>query len=165
MSVGLTEEILDEAYDARPEDKKKKDLASRAKSTTENIGVINALTFRTIGSLGLLAEKGKIAICTALLAESPKWNRALAAAPALKAREVPLNLPGFMDLIGLVEPRSQTIKDEDGKDKVVPLYPPSVKFESPDSDFIAKFTGVKPPNTIAWGVLDFQKILNLGKEK
>ncbi|MBU0977382.1 MAG: hypothetical protein KKD18_03125, partial [Nanoarchaeota archaeon] len=68
------------------------------------------------------------------------------------------NMPGFFDLIGKVETR----KDENGNI----VYPPLVKFESPDGDFMAKFTGVKKPGTLAWGPLNLTKILKFnGKEK
>ena len=93
---------------------------------------------------------GKVVIVTALLQENPKWNRELAAAPALKGREFPVNMPGFFDLIGLVESRT----DGDGK----LIYPPRVRFQSPDDSFVAKFTGA---GNKTQGPLDITKILNL----
>jgi hypothetical protein len=74
----------------------------------------------------------------------------LAAAPALKGREYPVNMPGFFDLIGLVEPRV----DDEGN----VLYPPRVRFQSPDDSFVAKWTGV---GSRTQGPLDISKILNI----
>jgi hypothetical protein len=91
---------------------------------------------------------GKVVIVTALLQENPRWNRELSAAPALKGREFPANMPGFFDLIGLVQTRT------DGKGNVV--YPPLVRFQSPDGSFLAKFTG---KGTRTEGPLDISKII------
>ena len=85
----------------------------------------------------VLAKKEEITyitalvIVTALLAENPKWNRELAAAPALKGKEFPTNFPGFFDLIGLVQTRVN------GEGDIV--YPPAVHFKSEDDSFLAKF--------------------------
>jgi hypothetical protein len=93
---------------------------------------------------------GKIVIVTALLLENPKWNRELSAAPALKGREFPTNMPGFFDLIGLVEPRTN------GDGRV--LYPPMVRFQSADDSFVAKWTGAGKKTQ---GPMDIRKILAL----
>ena len=152
MSVGLSSEIEDQAFEARDaKEKIVKPLASQTKLSQEGYGVLSSLMFRLTAALGKLSQMGKIVIVTALLQESPKWNRDLAAAPALKGREFPVNMPGFFDLIGLVEPRT------DGEGKIV--YPPRVRFQSPDDSFVAKFTGA---GTRTQGPLDISKILNLG---
>jgi hypothetical protein len=110
--------------------------------------------FRLTVGLGRLSRQGKIVIVTCLLQENPKWDRELAAAPALKGREFPVNMPGFFDLIGLVEPRT----DAEGKI----IYPPRVRFQSPDDSFVAKFTGV---GTKTQGPLDITKILTIGRNE
>lgn len=159
MAVGLSTEIEDEAFESRTLDERtKKPLVSQVKMSLEGFGGLASHMFRLTAALGRLAQRqGKIVIVTALLQENPKWNRELAAAPALKGREFPANMPGFFDLIGLVQTRT----DQDGNI----LYPPLVKFESPDGSFVAKFTGVKKPGSKAWGPLDFGKILNLNGGK
>lgn len=152
MSVGLSSEIEDQAHEARTEKEKSvKPLASQTKLSQEGYGALSSLMFRLTAALGKLSRMGKVVVVTALLQESPKWNRELAAAPALKGREFPVNMPGFFDLIGLVEPRT------DGDGKII--YPPRVRFQSPDDSFVAKFTGA---GTRTQGPLDISKILNLG---
>lgn len=153
MSVGLSTEIEDQAFEARPKEEQKiKSLVNRTKMSQEGFGGLASNMFRLTAALGRLSQMGKVVIVTCLLAESPKWNRELAAAPALKGREFPVNMPGFFDLIGMVETRV------DGEGKVI--YPPRVRFQSPDDSFVAKFTGA---GTRTEGPLDIAKILMLGK--
>jgi hypothetical protein len=152
MSVGLSTEIENQAFDARTErEKALKPLASQTKLSQEGYGALSSLMFRLTAALGKLSRSGKIVIVTCLLQESPKWNRELAAAPALKGREFPVNMPGFFDLIGMVEPRT------DGDGRII--YPPRVRFQSPDDSFVAKWTGA---GTRTQGPLDITKILNFG---
>jgi hypothetical protein len=151
MSIGLSSEIEDQAFEARSvKEREVKPLASRVKMSLEGYGSLSSHMFRLTAALGRLSQAGKIVIVTALLAENPKWNRDLSAAPALKGREFPVNMPGFFDLIGLVEPRT----DADGN----LVFPPRVRFQSPDDSFVAKFTGV---GTKTAGPLDIGKILTL----
>jgi hypothetical protein len=151
MSVGLSTEIEDQAHEARTEKERAiKPLASQTKLSQEGYGALSSLMFRLTAALGKLSRMGKIVIVTALLQENPKWNRELAAAPALKGREFPVNMPGFFDLIGLVETRTN------GEGRVI--YPPRVRFQSPDDSFVAKFTGA---GNKTQGPLDITKILSL----
>ena len=153
MSIGLSGEIEDQAWEARdPREKELKPLVSQTKLSQEGYGGLASQMFRLTAALGRLSRMGKIVIVTALLTESPKWNRELAAAPALKGREFPVNMPGFFDLIGLVEPRT----DADGKI----IYPPRVRFQSPDDSFVAKFTGI---GNRTQGPLDITKMLSMGR--
>ena len=103
---------------------------------------------RLTAMLGKLSQAGHAVIVTCLLQENPKWNRTLAAAPALKGREFPQNMPGFFDLIGLVESR----QDEDGN----VLFPPMVRFQCSDDSFLAKYTGIGKRTS---GPLNITKIL------
>lgn len=156
MNVGLSNEIEDEAFEARDmREKQIKPLVSQTKMSQEGFGGLASHMFRLTAALGRLSRAGKAVIVTALLQESPKWDRELAAAPALKGREFPVNAPGFFDLIGLVEPRTN--------DEGEVLYPPWVRFQSSDGSFVAKLTG--PPNSKTEGPLDIQKILNQGRNK
>jgi len=113
----------------------------------EGYGGLASQMFRVTDLLCKLSLLGKTVIVTARLVENPKWNRELSAAPALKGREFPTNMPGFFDLIGLVTPR---IKE----DKLI--YPPYVQFSSPDNSFVAKYTGSKGKTE---GPLNLEKIL------
>ena len=149
MNVSLSSEIENEAFDSRSDAEKKiKPLVNRAKMSPEGYGGLSSQMFRMMKILGQLSTKGKVVIITALMQETPKWNRELAAAPAFKGREFPNNMPGFFDLIGFV----QTRHDENGEI----VYPPWVSFESPDGSFMAKYTGTGKRRA---GPLDFSKIL------
>ena len=106
MYVSLCREIEDEAFEAKTsEEKRRKPIVSQAKMSMEGYGGLSSQMFRLMKTIGRLSEAGKIVIVTALLQENPKWDRELAAAPALKGREFPTSMPGFFDLIGLVESR------------------------------------------------------------
>ena len=154
MSVGLSSELEDQAFDSRsPQEKLVKPLVGQSKLSQEGYGALSSLMFRLTAALGKLSRLGKIVIVTCLLQENPKWDRELAAAPALKGREFPVNMPGFFDLIGLVEPRTN------GDGQVI--YPPRVRFQSPDGSFVAKYTG--PPGGKTEGPLNIQKILEQGR--
>lgn len=150
MAIGLSAEIEDQAFEARSvKEREIKPLVNRTKMTLEGYGGLASHMFRLTAALGRLSQMGKLVIVTALLSESPKWNREMAAAPALKGKEFPVNMPGFFDLIGLVEPRN------DGNGNVV--YPPLVRFRSLDDSFLAKFTG-KGKKT--QGPLNINRIFN-----
>lgn len=148
MNVNMSQEVTAEAYEGRSEKEKAgKPLASQVKKTIENHGVINQWMIRISNLLMKLSQAGKIIVCTALVAESPKWNRALSAAPALSGQEYPKVMPPFFDLIGKLEP---IVKDGGI------VYPPVVRFESHDDSFIAKYTGVGEARV---GRFDLTKIL------
>jgi hypothetical protein len=116
MNVDLSAEITDESFDARSEkEKKNKPLVSRVKMSVEGYGGLSANMFRLTAALGRISRLGKCVVVTALLVENPRYNRELSAAPSLKGREYPANMPGFFDLIGLVQTRT------DGEGNVV--YP------------------------------------------
>ena len=156
MSVGLSSELEDQAFDSRsPQEKLVKPLVGQSKLSQEGYGALSSLMFRLTAALGKLSRLGKIVIVTCLLQENPKWDRELAAAPALKGREFPVNMPGFFDLIGLVESRTN------GDGEVV--FPPRVRFQSPDGSFVAKYTG--PPGGKTEGPLNIQKILSQGRRQ
>jgi hypothetical protein len=89
-------------------------------------------------------------ILTARDQENPKWNRALACAPALSGKEFPRDFKGFFDFIGLVESRF----DENGEI----AYPPFVSLDD-DGSYLSKFTGIKPPGGVIKKLFDVEKIL------
>lgn len=148
MNIGLSAEIEDEIFDTKTDiEKKRKTIIAQTKMSVEGYGGMASQMSRMLKALGRLTQEGIIVICTALEHSNPKWDRELVAAPAFKGREFPNNMPGFFDLIGLVETRT--------KDNKV-VYPPLVSFESPNGNFMAKFTGVSDKKR---GPLDFGKIL------
>jgi hypothetical protein len=154
MNVSLCGEIEDEAFEAKTsEEKRRKPIVSQAKMSMEGYGGLSSQMFRLMKTIGRLSEAGKIVIVTALLQQNPKWDHELAAAPALKGREFPTSMPGFFDLIGLLESRV------DGNGKLI--YPPMVSFESSDGSFLAKFTGTGDKRS---GPLNFIKLLKIKRE-
>ncbi|HOO39809.1 MAG TPA: hypothetical protein PK653_00060 [Syntrophales bacterium] len=157
MNVSLSTEIEQEAFEAREEKEKRlKPLVSQSKMSQEGFGGLSSQMSRMFNLLGKLSMEGKVVIVSALLAENPKWDRELSAAPAFKGREFPTNMPAFVDMIGLVQKRF----DEHGNI----VYPPFVSFEG-DGSFICKFTGVKnDPNKKAVGPLDFSRILRMERK-
>jgi len=133
-NISLSYELTDEAFEARADKEKiAKQLTAKTKMTLEGYGALAANLNRIVALLGAISRRGKVVICLCLLAENPKWNRELAAAPALKGKEFPNSMPGFFDLIG----RLQTRVDDD--ERIV--YPPYVYFKAPRDSYMAKYTG------------------------
>ena len=153
-NIALSGEIEDQTYDSlSDEDKAVKPLIKKTKMSMEGWGGLAGNLFRFTRAMGRQARLGKIVIMTALLKENPKYDRTLAAAPDFKGKEYPNSMPGFFDLIGKLSSRV----DDEG----CIIYPPFVEFDSPDNDFLCKFTGVKPGKRAA-GLLNVAKIV--GKE-
>jgi hypothetical protein len=157
MAVDLSNEIEDEVFDSLEDKFKRKKLIAETKLSLEGYGGLSGQMVRITKMLQALAFSGKIVIVTARLVENPKWDRELSAGPALKGKEFPLVLPGFLDIIGLVESRSKV--DESGNPAIV--YPPMVSFESPSNDFLCKWTGPRPSNKTLRGPLNIMKLLKI----
>lgn len=156
LMINLASEIEAESYDAKSENEKAvKPLINQTKLSLEAYGGIASQAFRIMGALGRLSRGGKIVTLTALLAENPKYNRSLGAAPFLKGKEFPTGMPSYLDLIGLVSSRT----DAEGR----VIYPPLVRFQSADDSFIAKYTG--PPGGKVQGLFNIEKILQIKKEE
>lgn len=137
MSVKLSREIQDEAYEARKEEEKKvKQLIGQSKLTLEGYGGIAAQTLRFTDTIARYTREGKYVIFTARLDENPSWARHYNFAPLIKGKEYGKDFEGMFDLIGFVQPNIQEI---DGENKIV--YPPGISFASPDRSFMAKWTG------------------------
>ncbi len=151
MNIQLTQELQGQSFAAM--DAKKADAKSlvfQTKMSEENWGALAGQMFRFANlNMKLAAECGKVVIWSALETSTPKWNRALAAAPNFGGRMFNRDFPGFFDLIGLVKP-----KEKDGKT----VYPPEIMFDSPDDDFVAKATGGMAATR---GPLNWEKILKL----
>lgn len=156
MNVRLSTEIEDEVFEAKDDKEKEiKAIINSSKLSMEGYGGLSSQMSRLVKVLGDFTRQGTDIIMTALVAEYPKWDRALSAAPALKGREFPTNLPGFTDYIGYVVPRV----DKEGKKK----FPPIVNFESKDGEYLAKYTGTRPTGVDIIRVpLDLNVILKKG---
>lgn len=149
-NVQLVGEITEETFEALDEkEKKEKGLIKATKMSMEGWGGLSGQLQRFTNIVSKLSQDGKIIIFLALLEENPRFNRSLAAGPALKGKDFPKVLPGFCDFIGMVEPRLDGNSD--------PIFPPRVRFQS-DGTFMAKWTGVQVK---AQGPLHIQKILEL----
>ncbi len=152
MSVCLSDEILEESYDAMKEkDKVEKELTMRVKMSQEGYGTLSGNMLRLTAALTRLSQLGHVVVCLARVEQNPKFNRALAAAPALKGKEYSKYFAGFMDFIGYMEPRVV-----DGKI----VYPPYVSFQD-DGSFISKWTGLMPESGVYKRVLNIEKILKV----
>lgn len=156
MNIKLYGEILDEAFDAIEESKKdKKPIAQRSKMSPEGYGALGREMLRIVPLLGRISKMGKLVVITSLLQEKPKWNRELEAAPAFAGRFFSDNYQGEVDLIGLVEKR---ISDkEENKGDII--YPPWVSFESPDENFVCKWSGIAPKKGFKKWPLNLRKII------
>jgi len=151
MSIGLSDEILEESYDAMDKKKVDKELTMRVKMSMEGYGTLAGQMLRFTNAITKLSQDGHVVICLARTEQSPKFNRALQGAPALKGQEYSKHMQGFFDFIGLVEQRV-----EDG----AITYPPSVSFES-DGSFMAKWTGLMPQGGVYKRVLHIEKVLQV----
>jgi hypothetical protein len=156
MNVRLSNEIEDETFDAQDDERKAiKTIISSSKMSQEGFGGLASQMSRLTKALGDLTKQGTDIILVALLAEHPKWDRDLSAAPALKGIAYPSNLPGSCDLIGYVRSWSK-----DGRKQ----FPPLVYFEANDDEYLAKFTGVRPDVDIVRIPLDLGIILGNKKK-
>jgi hypothetical protein len=86
----------------------------------------------------------------ALLDENPSYKRDFNAAPLLEGKKFGKNLPGYCDMIGMVETRT----DEEGR----VVYPPKVIFDG-DEWFMHKKYG-----DVTSGPLHIGKILAKARE-
>ncbi len=152
MSISLSDEILEENWDATSK-KGEKDLTMRVKMSLEGYGTLGGQMLRLTAALTRLTQVGLEVICIARLEQNPKFNRALSAAPALKGREYSKYFAGFFDFIGYMEPRV-----EDG----VVMYPPYVSFQD-DGSFISKWSGKMPESGVYKKVLNIEKILKVAR--
>jgi hypothetical protein len=150
MNIHLSDEILDENYDAMDKKKIEKDLTMRVKMSPESYGALSKQMSRLMKGFEQLTVMGIDVHCTARDDSQPKWDRTLACAPALAGREFPRDMKGFFDFIGMIE----TNIDKDGK----VVYPPLVSCDD-DGSFLSKWTGVKPTGGVIRKPFNVQKLL------
>lgn len=148
-NIALNQELIDESYEAKTDKEKgNKALIGRTKLSMEGFGGLAGQLLRFTNTISKLSQDGKTIILIALLEQNPKFNRELVGAPALKGKDYPKNLPGFVDFIGLVEPRT----DENNNI----IFPPIVDFGS-DVTYLSKWTGYGKPGR---GPLNIKRILD-----
>ena len=155
IGINLSDEIVEESFDAMDKSKIDKTLTMRVKMSQEGYGTLGSQMLRLTNALALLSQQGKVVVCTARSESAPKFNRSLAAAPALKGREYAKYFAGFFDFIGYCEPRII-----DGAIK----YPPLVSFQD-DGSFMSKWTGIMPEGGVFRRVLNIEKILSVAHGK
>lgn len=148
-NIALNFELIDEHYESKTaKEKSDKNLVMRTKLSLEGFGGLSGQLLRFTNMISQLSQEGKTIILLALLEQNPKFNKELVGAPALKGKDFPKALPGFMDFIGLVEPR------KDSNDEII--YPPIIDFRG-DSGYLSKWTGYGKPGR---GPLNIKKILD-----
>ena len=153
MNVKLSQDIEDQTYDAgifKDAKRTERKLVDMTRKDQAAFGSLSSLMKRVMKLLGTISQQGVVVVVIALVSESPKWNRALAACPAFIGADFPTNAPSYFDAIGLVEGRTN-----DAGEKV---YPPIVSFDG-DGSYVSKWTGKRDRKPI--GPLDFAKILKL----
>jgi hypothetical protein len=153
MNVHLQDELLQESFDALDSKKAiEKELIMRAKMSLENYGAMAVQMKRMMSLLSHLTQLGIDIHCTARLESTPKWDRSLAAAPALSGKEFARDFVGFFDFIGLLSDNL----DADGSVK----YPPLVSCQT-DGSYLAKWTGMIPSSGVIKKPFNVQKLLEV----
>lgn len=155
MNIHIQDELLEESYDAL--DKKKgieKELIMRSKMSLESYGAMAVMMKRVMSLLQNLTQQGIDVHCTARVDSQPKWDRSLAAAPALLGKEFARDFVGFFDFIGLLT------DNVDGSGKV--KYPPLVSCQT-DGSYLAKWTGVVPEGGVINRPFNVAKMLEVAK--
>lgn len=150
MNIHLADEIMDENYEAMDKKKIDKDLTARVKMSQEGYGTLSKQMSRLLKGFEQLTIAGIDVHCTARDDSTPKWDRALACAPALAGKEFPRDMKGFFDFIGMLETRV------DEKGEVV--YPPVVSCDD-TGNYLSKWTGIKPPGGVIRKPFDVRKLL------
>ena len=151
MNIHIQDELLAESYDAL--DKKKgieKELIMRSKMSLESYGAMAVMMKRIMNLLQNLTQHGFDVHCIARLDSMPKWDRALAAAPALAGKEFARDFVGFFDFIGLCSDNVSNNGDIQ--------YPPLVSCQT-DGSYLAKWTGCIPPGGVIRKPFNVQKLL------
>lgn len=158
MLVHLSQEILQENFESKSEKEREemlKALTQQVKMSVEAYGTLSGQMNRLMRGLQGLTMAGYDVVCTARLADRPKWNRSLSAAPALMGQEFSKSMDGFFDAIGYIEPWEAPELPEG---KSIPTigspiaetwsyYAPLISF-NPNEEYMAKWTGVMPPKGI-----------------
>lgn len=157
MNIHIQDELLAESYETL--DKKKsieKELILRSKMSLESYGAMAVMMKRVMSLLQNLTQHGIDVHCTARVDSAPKWDRSLAAAPALAGKEFARDFVGFFDFIGLLTDNVET----NGKVR----YPPLVSCQT-DGSYLAKWTGVMVEGGVILKPFNVQKMLEVARGK
>lgn len=155
MLVHLSLEVMSEDWASKSEKERneiEKQLTMQVKLSLESFGTLAGQMTRLMRALQMLTMAGYDVVCTARETSNPKWNRALAAAPALMGKEFSKTMDGFFDFICRLE------APEHADDEQIPplgsdaatmwkYYAPLATFE-PSEDMLAKWTGAIGPKGI-----------------
>lgn len=153
MVVHLAQEVLAENYDKLSEKDQKeveKALTQQVKLSQEAYGTLSGQMNRLMRALQRLTVAGYDVVCTARTEDRPKWNRALACAPALMGKEFSKSMDGYFDFICILQSDE---KEGDppgvGADikKVWKYHAPLASFNACES-YLAKWTGIYPSKGI-----------------
>jgi len=158
MMVHLAQEILSENWASKTDKEKEeieKQLTMQVKLSEESYGTLAQQMLRLMRGLQILTMAGYDVVCSARLADRPKWNRALSAAPALMGKEFSKSMDGFFDFIGYIEPWEAPVLAEGEVPPTIgastadtwKYYAPLVSW-NPNEEYLAKWTGVMPPKGI-----------------
>jgi hypothetical protein len=150
MNVHLSDEILEENFDARDKEKSVKDLTTRVKGTPEMYGALSKQMSRLMKACQELCVAGIDVVWSARDMDNPKWNTSLACGPAIAGKEFPRDMKGFFDFIGMLESRY----NEAGEI----IYPPVVSCDD-DGAYLSKWTGIKPPGGVIRRPFHLQKMM------
>ncbi len=158
MSVSLVGELKEEASAAGIFDNNKRKLANKGRGDMVIYGTIAKLMKDITAVAGKLTQSGLLMVFITLQQANPKWGRddLLEAGPSFAGQEYGKDAPGFFDLIGRVEARTD---EKTGK----AIYPPLIHFGPPKSDFLSKWTG--PPIESHVMPLNWTEILKKGGAK
>ncbi len=156
MNIKLYGEMVDQTNKAGVFKKSNRPLVDGVRADEALYGGLAERMQRLIKPLKMMAQKGLVVVTIAYLAEHPKWDRSLAAAPNFIGRAWNTNYEQHYDVIGLVKNRVD-------KDSNI-VYPPMISLKSPNGDFVCKWTGRNIKGNSY--PLDFKRMLGIkdGKE-
>jgi len=165
MLVHLAQEVLQENFEAKSDKEKdeiSKALTQQVKLSMEAYGTLSGQMNRLMRGLQGLTMAGYDVVCTARMADRPKWNRSLSAAPALMGQEFSKSMDGFFDFIGYIEPWEVPEDIEMPKlgsttAETWNYYAPLISF-NPNDDYLAKWTGAMGPKGIIKRKFNVRKI-------
>jgi len=168
MVVHLSQEILSEHFDSKSKAEQKeitKTLAAQVKMSKEGYGVLAGQMIRMMRALQGLTMSGYDVVCSARSDDRPKWNRELANGPALMGKEFSKSMDGFFDFIAYLEPDEKDL-DTRGKPpgpgsdkKTMWKYHAPLASYNPNDNYLAKYTGVIPPQGIIRRKFHVQRLL------
>jgi hypothetical protein len=158
MMIHLSQEILSENWASKSDKEKdeiEKQLTMQVKLSEESYGTLSQQMNRLMRGLQGLTMAGYDVVCSARLADRPKCNRALSAAPALMGKEFSKSMDGFFDMIGYIEPWEPPVLPEGQLPPTIgastadtwKYFAPLISF-NPNEEYLAKWTGVMPPKGI-----------------